>query len=215
MNQGKLSKLAARAWPLMAAAALATGMIGASAGGAQAAGTVWTIARSPNVALSGGKIDSVSCSSADACTAVGINLNTSGINVTLAERWNGASWQRQPTPNPPNDTNPSVAPSLLGVSCPTASFCAAVGQFTQDFTGTSLAEMWNGAAWTSQPFPVPADSARTGLTAVSCASPAFCEAVRSYLDNSTGAKVTLAAIWNARRAGHPPLGPVPAGVCCM
>jgi len=196
MNQGKLSKLAARAWPVIAAASLATGMIGGSAGGAQAAGTVWTIARSANATLSGGTIDSVSCSAADACTAVGTNLDTSGINVTLAERWNGTSWQRQPTPNPPNDTDPSVAPSLLGVSCPTASFCAAVGQFTQNFTGTSLTEMWNGAAWTSQPFPVPADSAGAGLTAVSCTSPGFCEAVGSYLDNSTGANVTLAATWN-------------------
>jgi hypothetical protein len=196
MNQGKLSKLAARGWPVIAAAALVTSTIGVSAGAAQAAGTVWTIAPSPNATLSGGKIDSVSCSAADACTAVGTNLDTSGINVTLAERWNGTSWLRQSTPNPPNDTDPSVAPSLLGVSCPTASFCEAVGQYTQNFARASLAEMWNGRRWTSQPFPVPADSFGAGLTAVSCTSSGFCEAVGSYLDNSTGANVTLAATWN-------------------
>jgi hypothetical protein len=210
MTQGKLSRLAARAWPVIAAAALATSMIGVSAGGAQAAGTAWTIARSPNATLSGGKIDSVSCSSADACTAVGTNLDTSGINVTLAERWNGTSWQRQPTPNPPNDTDPSVAPSLLGVSCPTASFCAAVGQDTQGFTGASLAETWNGQRWTLQPFPVPADSSGAGLTAVSCPSFSFCEAVGSYFDNSTGANVTLAAAWNGTSWSLQPT-PNPAG----
>ncbi len=196
MNQGKLSKLGARGWPVIAAVALATSMIGASAGAAQAAGTVWTVALAPNAMLSGGKIESVSCSSAHACTAVGTNLDSSGINVTLAERWDGTSWQRQPTPNPPNNTDPSVAPSLLGVSCPTASFCAAVGGYTENFTETGLAETWNGQVWTSQPLPVPADSAGATLTGVSCTSSGFCEAVGSYLDNSTGTTVTLAVTWN-------------------
>jgi hypothetical protein len=196
MNQGKLSKLAAYGWPLMTAAALTISMIGVGAGSAQAASTVWTLAQSPNAALSGGQIESVSCSSADACTAVGTNLDSTGINVTLAERWNGSSWQRQATPNPASDTDPSVAPSLLGVSCPTASFCAAVGQYTQGFTGAALAETWNGQHWTLQPFPVPADSAGAALTGVSCTSASFCEAVGSYFDNTTGANVTLAATWN-------------------
>jgi hypothetical protein len=180
----------------MTAAALVIIMVGASAVGAQAASSVWTAVSSPNATLSGGQIESVSCSSPGACTAVGTNLNASGLNVTLAERWNGASWQRQATPNPPGNTAPSVAPSLLGVSCPTAGFCAAVGEYQSGPTQVSMAETWNGLQWTWQPFPVPDDSSGAELTAVSCTSPSFCEAVGTYLDDNAGLNVTLAATWN-------------------
>jgi hypothetical protein len=38
---------------------------------------------------------SVSCASATACVTVGSNQA-----ATMAERWNGATWTIQPTPNP-------------------------------------------------------------------------------------------------------------------
>lgn len=199
MNGRKLARLAACATAGMAAASLAISMLGVSAAAAQASGTAWTVARSPNATLPGGKIESVSCSAPRACTAVGTNLDTSGLYVTLAERWNGTSWQRQPTPNPAGNTASSVAPELLGVSCPTARFCAAVGSYQPagvPSVQTSIADTWNGQRWTSQSFPVPANSFGAGLTAVSCRSPSFCEAVGSYFDNTAGTNVTLAALWN-------------------
>ncbi len=196
MNGRKLFTVAGCVKRGMAAASVAIIMVGASAVGAQAAGPVWTVVQSPNATLSGGKIESVSCSARMACTAVGTNLNASGINVTLAERWNGASWQRQATPNPPGNTDRSVAPNLLGVSCPAAGFCAAVGEYQSGFTQASMAETWNGLQWTWQPFPVPANSVGAELTGVSCASSSFCEAVGSYFDGTAGVNVTLAARWN-------------------
>jgi hypothetical protein len=180
----------------MAAASLVIIAVAASAVGAQAAGPTWTVAKSANVTLSGGTIESVSCSTPTACTGVGTNLNTSGIYVTLAERWDGASWQRQATPNPPGNTTSSVAPNLLGVSCPAATFCAAVGEYQSGFIQASMAETWNGQQWTMQPFPVPADSSGAELTGVSCTSPTFCEAVGGYFDGDVGDNVTLAAVWN-------------------
>lgn len=168
----------------------------AYANGAQAASTTWTVVRSPNVTLSGGSIHSVSCSAPKACTAVGTNLNTSGVFVTLAERWDGTSWQRQTTPNPPGNTNQSIAPDLFGVSCPAAGFCAAVGYYQSPVGQVSIAQTWNGSAWTMQPFPVPADSSGAELTGVSCTSPTFCEAVGGYFDNTVGDNVTLAATWD-------------------
>jgi hypothetical protein len=201
MNGWKLSAVAGCVKTGTAAATLAIIMVGASAVGAQASSSGWTVVSSPNATLSGGKIESVSCSASQACTAVGTDLNASGINVTLAERWDGTNWQRQATPNPPNNTSPSVAPNLVGVSCPAADFCVAVGTYTSDFLQTSLAEMWNGTSWTLQSFPVPADSSGVGLTAVSCTSPSFCEAVGSYLDTSTGLNETLAASWNGTSWG--------------
>ena len=171
-------------------------MVGASAVSAQAISPAWTVAQSANATLSGGNLESVSCSAPTACTAVGTDLNTSGIHVTLAERWNGANWQRQATPNPPGNTSASVAPNLLGVSCPAADFCAAVGEYQSGFFQASMAETWNGQQWTWQSFPVPTNSSGAELTGVSCTLPSFCEAVGGYLDVDTGLNVTFAAMWN-------------------
>src|SRR5260221_158079 len=157
--------------------------------------TTWTIRKSPNATVPGGQLNAVSCSATSACTAVGTNISTSGVNVTLAERWNGTSWQHQRTPNPPNDTVPIRSPDLLGVSCPTAHFCAAVGAYQVDSVGISLAEAWNGSRWTRQSFPGPVGSTSTNLRTVSCANAAFCEAVGQYTDSS-GNNVSLAATWN-------------------
>ena len=91
----------------MVAAPLVVILAGASAVGASAAADpTWTVANSANATLTGGNIESVSCSSATACTAVGTDLNPSGVDVTLAERWDGTSWQRQATPNPPATPRP-------------------------------------------------------------------------------------------------------------
>ena len=53
------------------------------ASGAMAAGPVWKIQHSANATLPGGQLESVSCSSASACTAVGNDRNPVGITVTL------------------------------------------------------------------------------------------------------------------------------------
>src|SRR5271165_289684 len=168
----------------------------AADGGALAANTTWTIQKSPNATLAGGQLEAVSCSSSASCTAVGQYLNPSGITVTLAERWGGAAWQKEATPNPAGDTTPSVSPELLGVSCPASGFCAAVGEYQEQFASASLAETWNGSKWTLQPFPVPAGSSSPELSQVSCTSAKFCEAVGSYTDDSDFNTSPLAAAWN-------------------
>jgi hypothetical protein len=182
----------------MVAAPLVVIMVGASAIGAQAASPTWTIAKSANITLPGGNIESISCSAATACTAVGTDLDTSGLSVTLAERWNGTDWQRQATPNPAGDTTSSVAPTLLGVSCPSASFCVAVGTYQPGFVKAGMVETWNGQQWTWQSFPAPVsnDYQAWQLTGVSCTSSRFCEAVGGYTDPDTGTNDTLAATWN-------------------
>jgi hypothetical protein len=195
MDSRKSLAASRRARAAIAVGALATMLIGSVAGVAQAS-TTWTVVKSPDVTLPGGTIQSVSCSAPDACTAVGTNLNSSGIDVTLAERWDGTAWQRQTTPNPPGNTSPSVAPVLAGVSCPRASFCAAVGAYQVQGASASIAETWNGSTWTSLPVPVPANSDGTGLTAVSCTSATFCEAVGSDFDINAGESVPFAITWN-------------------
>ncbi len=197
-----------------AASVLPSGLVLAPADAASAS-TTWGIQPSPNVTLPGGQIRSVSCPSATSCTAVGSYLTTSGITGTLSETWDGTSWQKQATPNPAGDTTPAVSPALLGVSCPVAGFCEAVGSYSDGPTGIMLAEAWDGTSWTIQSVPSPAGSTSAGLSGVSCTSATFCEAVGSF---STGAgQVPLAETWNGTSwqvqsvPGPPARGSRPSG----
>ncbi len=187
-------RLAMGALTAFTAVALAGTALAAPASAALAAHLLWKIQKSPNATAPGGQLGSVSCSAPDACTAVGSAFNTQGLAVTMAERWSGTSWQRQPTPQPFH-TVPDSRPSLSGVSCPTSAFCEAVGTNQVNFTGISLAYGWNGSVWKQQSFPGPAGSTSVNPDQVSCTSAGFCEAVGSYRNSANGT-VALAAQWN-------------------
>ena len=159
-------------------------------------GSSWSLQSVPSpTGAKGIVLSGVSCASSSACTAVGNYNNSSGIQVTLAEVWNGSSWSVQATPNPTGVTS-SV---LSGVSCTSSSACTAVGNgYTGGFpssTDSSLVEVWNGTSWSVQATPNPTGVTSSVLSGVSCASPAACSAVGSYV-NSLGSEVTLAEVWN-------------------
>jgi hypothetical protein len=94
------------------------------------------------------ELASVSCTSRDACTAVGDSTAGSGFNSarsTLAERWNGSRWAVQATPDPIR------LDALNSVSCSTGSSCVAVGEYS-DRAGTAtlpLIERWRHDRWSA------------------------------------------------------------------
>jgi hypothetical protein len=101
-------------------------------------GSSWKIQPAPIPA--GAKpnyLNSVSCLSANACTAVGDYTNAAGRRVTLAEHWDGASWKIQPTGN----TSGQAENLLRGVSCSGATACSAVGYRTSPKGLRTLAEL--------------------------------------------------------------------------
>jgi len=154
-------------------------------------GTRWSVQSTPNP-KTWSFLNAVSCSSASACTAVGYYYPVApgGAALTFAERWNGKRWSIQATPNPAGQSG-----QLLGVSCPSASACTAVGY---DSSGT-LAERWNGKRWSTQTTLNPAPKRKSQLlTDVSCPSAAACIATGAYYNTSVGAEVTLAEHWNGR-----------------
>ena len=159
-------------------------------------GTAWALETTPNSATTTGSVlDGVSCNSAASCSAVGF-FDSPGGALSLAEAWNGQVWTIQATPNPPG---PAAVSQLNGVSCSSATDCTAVG-FSQNSSSTdlTLAEGWNGTAWSIQPTPDPADAGTfpgSVLSAVSCSSAAACMAVGNYT-NTAGNVVTLAESWN-------------------
>jgi hypothetical protein len=102
-------------------------------------GTEWKIQETPNPATYEDQLSEVSCTTATECVAVGKQLKKqSEAVVTLAERWNGAEWKVQETPNPPKET--SLA--LSDVSCPSAMACMAVGFYESAETRLTLAELY-------------------------------------------------------------------------
>jgi len=80
-------------------------------------GTNWT---QTGGGLSGTAPSDLSCGSATSCIAVGANDGR-----ILIHSWSGSDWSVQSSPNPSEQ-----APTLGGVSCTSATFCATVGRGT-------------------------------------------------------------------------------------
>jgi hypothetical protein len=153
-------------------------------------GTSWTIQSTPNPATSGNSyLTSDSCGAANACTAVGDYYDNTTLSVLpLVEAWNGVSWAIQQTPSP---TGAGFSGALWGVSCATSSACTAVGDYDNTpTTSTTMAEAWNGTAWTIQS-SIPPGAYGSVLLGVSCSSTTDCTAVGGST-NSLGAELTLA-----------------------
>ena len=129
----------------------------------------------------------MSCVSPGSCEATG-----SGPAGDEAEGWNGTSWSAQATPAPSG----ASSPQLSAVSCAGAQSCEAVGSyFNSSFQQVTLAEAWNGTAWSAQASPNPA-SATVGsaLAGVQCTSAASCIAVGQA--STFFGSLTLAEAWN-------------------
>jgi hypothetical protein len=114
--------------------------------------------------------------------------------MSLAERWNGTSWQIQSTPAPTGASGSGLA----GVSCPSSTACTAGGSYHNRSGGElSLAERWNGTSWRVQSTPDPAGASFGGfLNGVSCPTGGVCLAT-GYFVNSDGVVESLAERWSA------------------
>ncbi len=132
--------------------------------------------------------DTVSCTSASACMAVGDYEAGDSTFDDFTETWNGGGWTVQPTPNSSNS-------NLSGVSCSAASACTAVGDVLSGGVLVTLAQRWNGTGWAVQATPNPAGAASSYLTSVSCPSATSCTATGFYRDGS-GNQFPLAEAWN-------------------
>jgi hypothetical protein len=97
-------------------------------------GSGWTVQTTPNPPSSfggqGSILNSVSCTSAGSCTAVGYyQFDNVAPFRTLSEVWNGTAWNLQLPPN-----NLDARDLLSSVSCGAVGACTAVGD-TQDEGG--------------------------------------------------------------------------------
>jgi hypothetical protein len=155
-------------------------------------GTRWRILATPNPGSSG-TLSAVACTAASACQAVGGHRHGGSfiLNATLGEQWNGHIWQARSSPNPPS----ANFAGFDAISCTGPAACMATGFASgeEGESGITLAESWDGTAWSLLKAPSPGSSSDE-LLGVSCTSRSSCLAVGDY--QGAGNELTLAEAWN-------------------
>jgi subtilisin family serine protease len=152
-------------------------------------GTAWEN-KSPTSTESLSQFYAVSCTSADACTAVGMQRDGWGVWRSLAARWSGpsAGWAFQTVPKPGH----AGETPLQGVSCTSPTACTATGWRTGS-DQKPLAVRWDGSVWEIQPTPKLTEegNGNTRLNSVSCVHPKSCVSVGFYRPASIGLSLAL------------------------
>jgi len=178
----------------------AVGTLGVS--GAPALAAAATAARSPHIVVGPfqpvvtpslgnqtNEFSGASCASASFCVVVGtIGWGGDPTSVPIIEQWNGTVWTIATAPVPSSLTGAS----LESVSCPSTTFCVAVGNGFNGPHGadTTFIEQWNGVFWLVATTPNYGVSGDNDLASVSCTGPSFCAAVGSNFGRGPGSTDT-------------------------
>jgi hypothetical protein len=154
-------------------------------------------------------LDAVSCTSANACMAVGASRTSFARQEPFSARWNGASWTVHPVPVPPG----GQGGVLNGVSCTSSSACTAVGSLLPGEHSMALSERWNGTNWELETSVTPAGATEAALNAVACTGPSSCEAVGGYTTANPALypTKTFAEAWNGAKWALQTTAPLPSG----
>jgi hypothetical protein len=145
-------------------------------------GISWSLAVSPNETTEGNELNSVSCTSASSCVAVGrYDYGPGHTGLAIAESWDGSTWSIMATPERGTQS------TFNGVSCTSSSSCVAVGD--DNAAGGTLIESWNGSVWSVISHP----NGGT-LNGVSCSSSSSCVAV-----GVSGTSQSQVETWNGTR----------------
>lgn len=149
----------------------------------------------------------VTCLDARDCTAVGNYSTSLGGTQGLILREASGSWRAISAPLP-RDADPEDPRATINeVSCPTAGFCAATGEYTSsEGNFGAVIETLARGTWKAIPAPAPADD-QTGryLASVSCPTAQFCVA-----GGSTDAVGLLDQYYHGRWSAS--VAPLPGGV---
>jgi|SRR5271166_364197 len=150
----------------------------------------------PSLGNSTNSFNGTSCPNASFCVVVGsIGWGGDPDSAPIIEQYNGSVWSISTAPVPSGLSGASLA----SVSCPTVSFCMAVGNGFNGPSGndTTFAEQWNGTFWSASSTPNFGTSGDNDLESVSCTGPAFCTAVGNNYGHGPGSTDTgYIQVWN-------------------
>jgi hypothetical protein len=121
----------------------------------------------------------VSCVTAASCVAIGSGTTSAGTTALIIDTWNGATWAMRTVALPAS----MLGVTVNGLSCATASYCAAGGMFATASPGASgsfglwpLLVTWNGKAIGTKKLPAPPGASLAMISDVSCVSVTSCAA---------------------------------------
>jgi hypothetical protein len=142
-------------------------------------GTTWAIIPSANIVPANvNTLSGVSCPSVQNCFAVGTSSVVNGRSHTLIEHWNGVTWAIVPSHTPVG----ALVSELSSVSCMSPTSCVAVGSFsTSSNVQQPLVQQGNASSWSAVPSAKPSSATASWLSSSSCAKPATCVAVGSFI----------------------------------
>lgn len=164
-------------------------------------GATWQAQPSaPSIGGNGfGSLSAISAASQGDAWAVGGNT----VTGTLAEHWNGSSWQVYPVPRPHH-----FGAVLNGVVTLAPNDAWATGNaFPPDGAERALIEHWNGTSWQPANLPRPNPGRANYLQAIAAVSASNVWAVGSYDDDGTYRPMALhwnGAAWRLQRMPSPP-----------
>ena len=148
----------------------------------------WSIVNTSNL----GELNGVACATSTSCMAVGEYFSqTASAWQTLAESWDGTGWSIVTTPNPAG----ASGSYFEGVSCVSSTSCMAVGYSVSGSNWQTLAESWDGTAWSIVTTPNPAGAVESNLRGVSCVSTTSCTAAGWSFQPSSPTQA-LVESWN-------------------
>jgi hypothetical protein len=145
------------------------------------------------------ELNSISCPGRNECVAVGVSRHgVEGMQrAPLIEMWNGRSWSVMNISTPASTYQPA---ELDGVSCPTVTWCMAVGD--ESVPGSGVTAGSSGAfTFASGTWTATTRAPGVALDAVSCEAPFHCTAV-----GGTG-QTGLVDAFNRTWASAIPTGP--------
>ncbi|HEV2362299.1 MAG TPA: hypothetical protein VGS21_11395 [Acidimicrobiales bacterium] len=155
-------------------------------------GSTWreqTVSTLPNAATT--SLSSVSCTSADACTAVGYYSTASSPLISFAAKLENGSFVAVA----PGQGSGWLGSSIGSISCVTRG-CVAAGQYaTPQSSSSPLAYRVAGSTWTKS-YPLVPSGDYASLWADSCSSTTFCVEVGEKWARTGGNTSPLVEMWN-------------------
>ncbi len=161
-----------------------------------------------------GRLQDISCSSAEDCMATGINGYSglfADVHSTVSAHWDGEEWSVVPLPDLEEEFGEPIESGSLsgpdgnnpgGISCVSPQWCVAVGSakigevppgdwFAPRYP---LVVHWDGSEWSLQKEVTEASLKGNRLADISCLSTSFCVAVGGRWE--AGKEFTIALAWD-------------------
>jgi hypothetical protein len=144
-------------------------------------GKKWARVRPAAISSQENELLGVSCSGPAFCLAVGYYFQGSHRPAqALTEKWNGKNWAKVSSP----DTSGKHVYYSDAVSCPTARFCIAAGDFTPQPASSVLQQTlilrWNGTKLATVTSADTSSTQTNTLNGVSCPGTGYCMAAGIY-----------------------------------